>query len=265
LISFFRGFMSYTREKGWRDIGYTIGTMLLVSAIDLGGSLSAKLDACAKHDDSPRDKYRRRDIITAMLAKPARKTEKVRDLLTQECGPMLSIAGLFGGVAAGFYTASGIWSLLAGQGIAAGVAGLAAGIAAAPLAATAIGVGVSIVLPMLAATACFWPAMLSSGFREARLCRQYRKNPPKVKAPQAPKKPPLTDGLDSDLRIIGLQNPHAREDFFRSLRKRFPVEFNEAANLDANAPVLRGPVTVKCPLKFKTPAPASNNQQGGGA
>lgn len=247
------------REKGWRDIGYTIGTMMITSALDFGGRLSDKLDACAKHDDSLRGQYRRRDIITAILAKPAQKTKAVRDMLTGEFGPLLSIVGLFGGIGAGFFVASGTWSLLAGKGIVAGVAGLAAGIATAPLAAAAIGVGVSIVLPMLAATACFWPAMLSKGFREAGLCRQYRKNPPKIKAPQGPKNPPITDRLESDLRIIGLEKSPDREDFFRNLRKRFPEEFNDAANLDASDPVLRGPVMVKGPLKFKIPS----KQKGG--
>jgi len=265
LVSFFRGFMSNSQEKSWRDISYTIGTMLMVSAIEFGCSLSEKLDACAKHDDSLREKYRWRDIITATLAKPARKTQKVRDVLTREFGAQLSIAGMFGGIATGFYMGSGVGGLLAGKGIVAAAAALAAGIVTVPLAAAAIGVGVSIVLPMVAATACLWPKMLSDGIREVGLCRQYRKNPPKIKAPQGPKKPPLTDDLPSHLRIISAHDSKEREDFFRSLRKRFPEEFNEAATLDASAPVLRGPVTVKSPLKFKTTAPAAKSRQEGGA
>ncbi|MEZ0260191.1 MAG: hypothetical protein ACAH80_04235 [Alphaproteobacteria bacterium] len=251
------------REKGWSDLGNAYFTMLMMSALDIGGWLSKKLDACAQHDDSPRDTYGWRDVVAATLAMPARKTGAVREAMTTSYSPVLMLGGLAAGVTSGFYAATGTAALLGGQGILAAAAALAAGVVTAPLVATAIGVGCSILLPMAAAATICWPTMLAKGFREAELCRQYRMNPPKVTVPEPPKHPPLTDSLDNHLSLIGLQNGRAREAFFRTLRKRFPAEFNEAAHLDAHAPVLRAPVTVKGPLKLRAPAPTPDTGQGG--
>lgn len=242
------------RERGWGDIGNFICQLMLVSAIDYGGALSKKLDACVRQGEEPRNTYGWRDVVSAMLSKPAEKTSAIREKMTHKYGPLLSVLGLFGGVGGGYLAGTGVFGLIGINSGTAALASLAAGVVAAPLIAATIGVGCSIVLPMLGAAALYWPTMLSSGFREAGICRQYRENPPKVLAAQVAKNPPITGALEAHLRLIGLQEAHARESFFRSLRKRFPAEFNEAANLDAHAPVLRAPVAVKGPLKFRKPA-----------
>lgn len=252
------------KEKGWRDIRRAYVAAVALSALDVGGWLSDKLDACAAQDDTPQSKYGRKDAIRAALARPARETQRWRSLMTEEFGVALSITGALAGIGTGLLATGAAWALAVGKGVvAAGAIGMATGLVTAPLVACAIGVGISIGLPMLAASALYWPSMLSDGLRIAGLRRRNAGNPSKKKAAPAAKHPPLTGQLESHLRIIGSEDSAARVDFFRSLRKRFPEEFNEAATLDVHDPVLRGPVAVKRPLKFRPPAKTAGTEGGG--
>lgn len=246
------------KEKGWRDLGSLYATMLMLGACTVGGWLSGKLDACARQGDAPRDSYRKRDVVKAMLGVPARKTEAIRTMLTDDLdlGPALSTVAMLAGIGLGIFAFN---ATSASLGMA---AALAAGIVAAPLAATVIGAGISVVLPMALMTACFWPQMLAKGWREAQLCSRHKNNPqPRKAAAPLPKHPPLTRSLEGHLRTIGMSKGYERENFFRTLRKRFPEEFNEAANLKDHDPVLRAPVSVRSPLKLR----AAPKDQGGAA